>query len=271
MAIRIGCGSWADPEYVGLLYPKGLPPEKRLCTYARWFDRIEVNSSYYATPRRTTVAAWAKDTPSGFLFDVKLHRAFSQSPSRAAEGDLLKRLLDALQPLFAAKKFGAFLLTLAPTFGPDHHRLEELDLLAAKLKPHLLAVELRHRGWVDGDALAETLAYFRRRKLVWVALDLPRLKSPALLPAIDEVTNPRLAYLRLHGRNRHYLKAKSAAERHEYIYTARDVKDIASRIQTLVAHARNVHVSVNNHAQDFAPRAALALRKLLGQPVPSIV
>lgn len=269
MAIRIGCGSWADPEYVGVLYPKGLPPTERLRGYTHWFERVELNATYHATPPRERLAAWEAQTPAGFLFDVKLPKAFSENPHRAATGDFAAKFIDAVEPFIAAKKLGAFLLTLAPSFGPDRHRLDELAAAAEKFQPIApLAVELRHRGWVDGDALPPTLDYFRRHQLAWVALDLPPLKATALLPPIDEVTHPRLAYMRLHGRNPNYVKAKSAAERHHHDYTERELAEIAARIRYLATQAIDVHVSVNNHQHAFAPKAALALRRLLGQPVP---
>ncbi len=267
MAIHIGCGSWADPEYVGLLYPKGLPANARLRTYAQWFDRIELNLTYHNTPAPAATSGWVAETPAGFIFDFKLHRAFSQNPAKAAESDLIKKTHEAVQPLLKAKRLGAFLLTLPPSFGPQRHRLEELDALIEKLPPRPLAVELRHRDWIEGDALGATLAYFRRRKLVWVAVDVPQLNSTALLPPIDVVTNPGLAYLRLHGRNPKYLEEETAAGKHHYDYTAADLAEIAARIRVLAAGAKDVHVSVNNHAQKFAPKAALALRRLLGQTV----
>lgn len=80
------------------------------------------------------------------------HRAFFTSPANAAAGPLMDRLLEAVQPLAQAKKLGAFLLTLAPFFGPDRHQLDELAGVAAKLRPFPLAVEFRHRAWVEGDA-----------------------------------------------------------------------------------------------------------------------
>jgi uncharacterized protein YecE (DUF72 family) len=267
MAIRIGCGSWGDAEYTGLLYPPGLPPDKRLGCYATWFDHVEVNSSYYATPRREAVVKWVKETPASFLFDVKLHRAFSRSPAKVTrESDLLAYLLKGLQPLIRAKKLGAFLLVLAPDFGPEKHRLDELDLLIDKLQPAPLAVELRHGDWVKGKERAKTLAFFRERQIAWVATDMPRLKDSTILPAIDEVTLPRLAYLRLHGRNKNYLKAKSAAERHTYEYSPAELKEIAARIKRLTGQAEDVCVVANNHAQDFAPKTALAPQRLIGQP-----
>jgi uncharacterized protein YecE (DUF72 family) len=263
MAIHIGLGSWADSEYVGVLYPKGLPAKDRLRGYAEHFDRVEVNSTYYATPAQKVVTNWVALTPAQFTFDVKLHKEFSQNPKKAAAGDLPARFLDAMQPLVEAKKLGAFLLTLAPFFGPKRNALEDLDGVVEKLRPWPLAVELRNRGWVDGDALAVTLDYFRSRKLVWVALDLPRLDAPQLLPPIDEVTNPALAYLRLHGRNPHYLEAESAVGRHDYDYLPAELAEIARRVRALAKQARDVHVSFNNHAHDFAPKAALAFKKLV--------
>jgi uncharacterized protein YecE (DUF72 family) len=265
MAIHVACGSWADPEYVGLLYPKDLPAKERLSGYARWFDHVEVNSTYYANPREKVVENWVAQTPPGFTFTVKLHRAFSRSPGvTARESDLLPNLLKSLQPLIEAKKLAAFFLVLAPDFTPDKHRLDELDTLVEKLRPFPLAVELRHRDWVQGAAQAETLRYFRERKLVWIAVDMPAIKGSRLLPAIDEVTNPALAYLRLHGRNPNYLAAKSAAEGHTYEYPAAELAEIAARVRTLASRAKAVQVVANNHAQDFAPKAALALKRLLG-------
>jgi uncharacterized protein YecE (DUF72 family) len=216
------------------------------------------------------VAEWTAQTPTDFIFDFKLHRSFSQSPARAAASDEVEKLHAAVQPLLDAKKLGAFLLTLPPSFDPERHRLDELDALIGKLPLRPLAVELRHRDWVKGDTLDATLAYFRRHKLVWVAVDLPQLDSPNLLPPIDQVTNSHLAYLRLHGRNPDYLKAETAAEKHHYDYTERDLEEIVGRIQTLAAHAKDVHVSVNNHAENFAPKAALTLRRLLGQRVKGV-
>src|SRR5437773_2190197 len=102
MAIHVGCGSWADAEYTGILYSKGLPAKDRLKAYATHFDQVEVNASYYSTPRRETVAAWDEQTPPGFIFHLRLHRVFSQSPTGAMKGDLLPRMLGAVEPLVAA-------------------------------------------------------------------------------------------------------------------------------------------------------------------------
>jgi uncharacterized protein YecE (DUF72 family) len=273
MAIRVGCGSWADDEYAGLLYPRGLASAQRLREYAKWFDHVEVNSSYYATPKRATVLNWIKQTPPGFLFDIKLHRHLLSSiskprPDDAAKKDLLAYLLGEVQPLIKARKLGAFLLLLPPHFRPGKNRLEELDVLVKRIKPHRLAVEFRNHAWVKGKQRAATLAYFRGNGITWVSVDMPRLKDSTLMPPLEEVTQPKLAYLRLHGRNKAWLEAGSAEERHTYLYRDRELKEIVAQVKRMAKKADEVRVVANNHAQDFAPRTALALRRLLGQPVP---
>ncbi len=267
MKLHLGTGSWADADYKKLLTAPGTTAKERLKAYAAWFNHVEVNSSYYATPKASVVSEWVKQTPDGFTFDIKLHRAFSQNPHKTAtDGDLVDLLLKGVEPLIRAKKLGAFLLVLAPRFTPENHRLEELDALVEKLRPQALAVELRHSDWVKGRQRASTLAFFKERRLGWVAVDMPRIPDATLMPPIDEVTCDDLAYLRLHGRNPHYLEAESAVARHLYAYNDRELADIARRVRALADKAEHVHVIANNHAKDFAPRTALALKSLLERP-----
>jgi uncharacterized protein YecE (DUF72 family) len=263
MAIHLGIGSWGDDAYVGVLYPPRLPKAERLSEYARSFSHVEVNSTYYAIPQPSAVRAWVKQTPENFTFSIKLHRAFAQSPAKAADGSLIERLRSAVAPLVDAGRLANFFIVLPPRFGPDRHGLDELDGLAAKLAPHVLAVELRDRAWISGSRKAETFAYFRQRKLVWIGVDLPRIPSSALMPPVDEVTNPAQVYLRLHGRNPKYLEAESAAEGHHYAYAAREITTLATRVRKVAAKAKDVFVICNNHAEDFAPKAALALKAKL--------
>jgi len=267
MSVRVGIGSWSDDSYRGVLYPPKLPAKDRLRAYAQIFDHVEVNSTYYGAPKPDTVRKWITETPPGFLFDIKLHRVFSQSPRSAEKSkdkrDLLGYTLERLAPLIEAKKLGVFLLLLPARFSPVKHSLAELDTLADRLRPFPLAVELRDPAWMKGNARPATLTALRERGIVWVTVDMP--KGAEFMPAIDEVTRTGLAYLRLHGRNRMgYLKGGSAAGQHHYRYREAELKEIATRIRKLARKANEVRVVCNNHAEDFAPRAALTLQKLIG-------
>jgi uncharacterized protein YecE (DUF72 family) len=85
---------------------------------------------------------------------------------------------------------------------------------------------------------------------------------------VDEVTNDKVAYLRLHGRNaKAYITGKTVAARFDYDYNDKEVAEIAERSRKLAREARELHVIFNNNNLDYAPRAALRLRKALGHIV----
>jgi uncharacterized protein YecE (DUF72 family) len=61
--IRIGICAWADAALIesGAFYPKkSMTAEARLRYYARFFETVEINSSYYAIPDARNVARWAE-------------------------------------------------------------------------------------------------------------------------------------------------------------------------------------------------------------------
>src|SRR3954469_1068892 len=179
--VVVGTSSWADPGFVEEWYPPGMPAKERLGWYAGHFEAVEVNSSFYAVQEPGMVARWAEVTPERFTFDYKLHRALSRHAATAdslppdmrdglqigprgrvqltqgLENELVKRPLEAVQPLEQAGKLGAFLLQLTPSFSPSRHTLDELENLTSALQPHRLAIEFRHRGWVEDDRIEHTL------------------------------------------------------------------------------------------------------------------
>ena len=254
---------------------------------------VEVNSTFYALPDARLVERWGRVTPNGFVFDVKLHRLLSRHGAtvkslppdlqRAAEADekgrvtltpkleraLLEQIVAATESLRAARKFGAFLLQLSPVFSPRKHDLAELEEILARLAPLGLVVELRNRNWTEDEELARTLDFFRRHQTALALVDAPNEAHFTIMPSeIDEITNPGLAYLRLHGRNADaYLRGKTVAERFYYDYSDEEISEVAERTKKLARGAEIVHVIFNNNALDFAPHAALRLRAALGQIV----
>ena len=57
------------------------------------------------------------------------------------------------------------------------------------------------------------------------------------------------------------------AARFNYDYGDKEITDVAERSEKLAQEARELHVIFNNNNLDYAPRAALRLRKALGQIV----
>ena len=141
--------------------------------------------------------------------------------------------MEETAPLREGGKFGTYLLQLTPAFSPRKHRLEELDTVVGILGPHGLAVELRNRNWVEGEQREAALDWFADRGVTFVGVDAPPADNFQIMPPIDAVTNPRIAYLRAHGRNtKGYLTGRSVAERFAWQYTDDELAEIAARART---------------------------------------
>ena len=268
-----------------------MPAGDRLSWYAEHFDLVEVNSTFYSAPEARMVERWCAATPDDFTFDVKLHQLFSFHSTkmkllppdlqRRAETDgkgnvkptpdlqksLLKVFLRAAEIFRNAGKMGALLLQLSPAFSPRKHKLNELEKLIEMLSGYELAIEFRNRNWVTGDALQSTTDFVRKHGAIFVNVDAPASEHFTVMRSdLDEVTNSKVAYLRLHGRNaKAYIGGKTVAARFDYDYDEKEIAEVAARSRKLAREARDVHVIFNNNNLDYAPRAALRLRKALDQ------
>src|SRR5512133_1434617 len=162
---------------------------------------------------------------------------------------------------------GVVLLQLSPAFSPRKHELSELEPLIEMLNGYELAIEFRNRNWAIGDQLQSTIDFVRENGAIFVNVDAPASDHFMVMPSeVDEVTNSNVAYLRLHGRNaKAYLTGKTVAARFDYDYTDNEIAEVALRSRKLAREARETHVIFNNNNLDYAPRAALRLRKALGQ------
>ena len=296
--IRVGTASWSEPEFVKAgWYPRGLAAGQRLAYYAQQFDYVELNSSFYAIPTATLCEKWVKETPEGFLFDVKCHRLLSRHATKAdalprdlrdeveltdrqnviltpgLEEEVAGRFLEALAPLERAGRLGALLLQMTPGFAPRSADLTGLEPLFRQLQgrgknPRRVVLELRHHDWLDDRHREETTAFLREQRVTLASIDGPPAdaKHFTIMPAVDVVTDPRLAYLRLHGRDpRAYLTGRTVAERFHYDYGDDELGEVADRAHALAGQANEVHVIFNNNSRDFAPLAAERLRQRLGQ------
>ena len=239
------------------------------------------------------VERWCAATPDDFTFDLKLHQLFSfhstpakllppdlQShaetdpkgnvrPTPAMQEALLKSFLRGTAILRRAGKFGVLLLQLSPAFSPRKHELRELQPLLQLLSNYELAIEFRNRNWVLGDQLQATIDFVQAHRTIFVNVDAPASDHFTVMRSdVDEVTNQNVAYLRLHGRNaKAYVTGKTVATRFDYDYSDKEIAEVGERSEKLAKKAGELHVIFNNNNLDYAPHAALRLRKALGQIV----
>jgi uncharacterized protein YecE (DUF72 family) len=197
---RLGLPAWAFPGWRGRYFDEAAP----LASYARVFNAVEGNTTFYAVPEPATVAAWA-EAVSGrdFEFCFKLPRSVTHG--RRARFSDLQLLLSRVEVL--GDHLGPFLVQLPQAFGPDD--LPALDALLAQLPTdRRLVVEVRHPGFFENPQ--QLLPLLERHHAGRVCMDTRALYrgdrthpevAAALhekpdLPVLDSVCG-RLAFTRL--------------------------------------------------------------------------
>jgi uncharacterized protein YecE (DUF72 family) len=142
---------WTHAPWQGRFLPHPLPPQERLRAYASWCNAVEGNTTFYATPARSTVESWAAQTGPGFRLVVKLPKAITHERRLDNIDEELRAFLDAIEPL--GPRAHALWVQLPASFAPS-----DLGALAAFLRrlpaSHRYAVEVRHRAFFE-DARAE--------------------------------------------------------------------------------------------------------------------
>ncbi len=294
--ILVGTASWTDKTLVACrrFYPQqARSAEARLRYYASQFPLVEVDSSYYGMPAPANSQLWADRTPADFVFNVKAFRLFTghqTSPEvlhqdlQAALGsnpprtlyyqdtpaeirdELWKRFIEALAPLKAAGKLGAVHFQFAPWLLCNREGMTHVRHCVERMPSHLLAVEFRNQSWFDGDKLEKTLAFERELGVVHTIVDSPQGFANCV-PCVWEATNPSLALLRLHGRNREAWSVRAAASssRFNYQYSGEELAAMIPEIRHVAAQTRRVHVLFNTNYEDRSQAGARMLRRLLGR------
>ncbi|MGH7720887.1 MAG: DUF72 domain-containing protein [Gemmatimonadaceae bacterium] len=250
--VRIGTQGWNYDAWVGSFYPAETRAADFLPVYARAFDTVEVDSTFYAIPPEKTVRGWVQRTPPGFKFAVKLPQEITHERRLRDAGDLVRQFFERMSLL--EDKLGPVLIQLGPDFAPG-----ELPALAAFL-PLLpreadVAVEFRHRGWIHDGILA-----LLREHRVAVALADARWIPRRTMLALAEQPTSDFAYIRWMGPNREIVDYSRI--QHD---RARELESWASAILALVPRVTAVYGYMSNHFAGHSPASARQLQRLLGQ------
>ena len=170
-AVRIGCSGWNYASWKQEFYG-GLPARLWLEHYAKHFDTVEVNNTFYRLPNRAAVANWERTAPPGFLFTIKASRYLTHI-KRLTELDTgLVRFYERIAPLLGSAKMGPILWQLPPTFKRDDDRLANaLARLDRTKERH--CIEFRHASWFAEDVYA----LLREHGVALVIGDRPEVHS----------------------------------------------------------------------------------------------
>lgn len=265
--IRVGPAGWSYKDWEGIVYPE--KPGKKfdpLEYLSRFFDTIEVNSSFYRPPTASTTKSWANRVAANkqFTFTAKLHRVFTHERGKATKEDE-KAFREGMDVLAKAKKLGSVLLQFPWSFKNTPDDRIYLGKLLERFRQYPLVVEVRHTSWNN----EEVYEWFEERGAGVCNIDQP-LFSKSILP--QALTTSPVGYVRLHGRNyQNWFREKAPRdERYNYLYSVDELDPWLARIKQVAKQTRETYVITNNHFRGQAVVNAVEIKALLKEkPVPA--
>ena len=228
--LYLGTSGWSYPEWKGKFYPAKIAGDEMLPFYARHFDAVELNNSFYRLPKPEAMAKWRDTVPDGFRFAVKAPQTITHR----------RRLLDVEEPVqrflavadAMANRLGPLLFQLPPNMRADADRLSGLlRLLPAGRQ---VAFEFRHESWLSQSVF-----------------DLLREHDAALcLAETDESAAPLLpasgfVYLRLRKSD----------------YTAEELVAWRNKLDALVQQGRDVYCFFKHESSAKGPEYVLSVMR----------
>jgi uncharacterized protein YecE (DUF72 family) len=258
--VHIGTSGWSYADWEGPFYPAGTPARDYLGAYAKTFDVVEVDSTYYRTPSSKMVQGWAERTPPHFRFALKVPGEITHNKILHQAGVDMDRFLAALEPLgdkalCVLLQFGYFNRKTFPSARPFFERLDAF--LGRYAQRASLACEIRNKNWLGRE-------YFDLLRSHNVAATLV---EHSWLPPIDRiveqhdvVTGP-FSYVRLIG-DRQGIEALTQTWEKTAIDRSADLPRVAAALRKIAARVP-VYTFANNHYAGHAPDTCRGLRDAL--------
>ncbi|HEY0547309.1 MAG TPA: DUF72 domain-containing protein [Pyrinomonadaceae bacterium] len=261
--IHVGCQGWNYDDWVTgpaggdrVFYPNGTRPPAMLEVYARAFETVEVDSTFYAIPSAQTVDGWNKRTPPKFTFSLKLPQAISHEHLlRQSSRDLLEEFCDRVRLL--DEKLAVILVQMPPHFDASPENMRALKEFLALLPRELrFSIEFRSRDWMTADALELLAKYGVALALVegqWIPREL--MFESARVETAD------FAYVRWMG--------ERDLTRFDVVQRPQDsnLQLWGETLAEVCARVSDTYAYFSNFYEGYAPESANKLKRLFNQPV----
>ena len=233
----VGCSGWQYKHWRGDFYPTDIPQSRWLEHYARHFDTVEINNSFYRLPESGSFLSWRERAPHGFVYAVKASRFLTH----------MKKLKDPENPLALffsrasnlGRALGPVLYQLPPRWTVDVERLTTFLRALPKRRQH--TIEFREPSWYT----AEVFALLERHRVALCLHDMQGSASGQL--AIGPFT-----YARFHG-----------TARYSGSYSDEALDQWAEWLAARLRAGVPVYAYFNNDVGGHAPRDAVRLREAI--------
>ncbi len=248
--MNIGCSGWSYEGWKGNFYPKKMDNKDYLSYYSKFFKFVEVDSTYYHIPSRSTVRGWKDKTPEDFKFSLKFPKIITHEKKLEDVVKPLSILFYSLEPLI--EKTLTLLIQLPPFltekkgFNPLQDMIRHLD------KRFRYSLEVRHSSWFNDnvyDFLKEN-----NITLVWSIRD--KLKSPSIVTS-DQVYIRFIGDRSISEMDFGKIVKNRRKEMIEYVKKVNETQNENSSI-------RDVLIAFNNHFAGFGPQSVTDFLNLMG-------
>ena len=260
--IHLGTSAFTAAGWEGSFYPAGMKPADYLNYYASKFDTVELDSTFYRTPSSATVNGWARKTPAGFLFSVKVPQAITHEKMLCGAEPEFKQFLETMELL--GERLGPMVFQF-PYFNRTKFKSggEFLKLLSAFMKAfprdHKFAVEIRNKSWLD----ARFAGVLRDHNVALVLQDHSWMPRPSeLFEKFDPVTAD-FTYIRWLG-DRKAIEQRTQLWDMVIVDRTQELAEWVEIVRKLHKRRVQVFAYANNHYAGHAPSTVEQFREMLG-------
>ena len=261
--VKVGCQGLNYEDWVtgagggaGVFYPQGTRAARMLELYARAFETVEVDSTFYAIPAVATVEGWAARTPEGFTFSLKLPQEIThQRALRSGSAALAEEFCERVRRL--GDKLASVLIQLPPQFELTPENASALrEFLPVLPRDIRFSVEFRSPGWMK-RSVTEMLAKY---DVAPALVEGQWIERPEVWQMAEHMTAD-FAYVRWMGERDLTRFDQVQRDRSENLHAwSRVIADLCERTPTVYAYFSNFY-------EGHAPASANKLKRLLGQTV----
>ncbi|PLS82787.1 MAG: DUF72 domain-containing protein [Chloroflexi bacterium] len=256
--LRIGTSGYSYADWKGFFYPPKIKQSDMLPFYAREFQTVEINFTYYRPPTAGTLAAMAAKVPDNFVFTIKATKEMTHE--REDNDAVFAEYVAALAPLIEQNKLGCLLAQFPASFRQSEAERGYLARFRERMGELPLVFEFRQRSWLD----PAMLEFLRALNVGFCCVDEPQFEG--LMPPVAVATSD-IGYVRFHGRNyAKWWQHEHAWERYSYTYSEDELREWVPRIRELQQRCKVVYLFANNHYQSQAVATARQLTALLETP-----
>jgi len=231
-SVYIGTSGWSYDHWAGLFYPEEMKKNEWFPFFAKHFNTVELNMSFYRYPFENMLKGWQNKMPQNFKMTFKANRQITHRKKFIDVTEPMEKFYEMVSSM--DKNAGCILFQTPPSFHCDdanfNTMLKFMDNIDQNYKN---AIEFRHKSWWNEDV-----------KKLLKAHNVAFCTVSGLEMPSDVMITADFGYFRFHGPQEPY-----ASE-----YTEEQIDQWAKSIKTEIEkhQLKEVYCYFNNDLHGYA-------------------